>query len=247
MGTTICDTIAPKVVHPDAKSGLLLVCEHASNHIPAALGDLGLTEAQRHLHIAWDPGAADVARALSATLDATLIEARVSRLVYDCNRAPEAPDAIPDLSEVHLIPGNQGLSAAERAERIETYYRPFEACLAQAVSPGLRALVTVHSFTPVYRGAQRPVEIGLLHGRDPGLAQAMLASPLAPRFELRLNEPYSAADGVAHTLDLHANRHGIANVMLEIRNDLIADAAAQAAMAATLAPWIAAVTAEVSP
>lgn len=234
---------AARVLPAPASADCLLVCEHASNRVPEALGGLGLDAAALQSHVAWDPGALGVARGLAERLAAPLVYATVSRLVYDCNRPPEAPDAIPGRSEAYDIPGNLRLTAAARAVRVAGVYAPFRRTLAAEIAArrgALRLMVTVHSFTPVYLGVARAVEIGILHGRDAGLAQAMLAErPAELPHEVRLNEPYSATDGVAHTLDAHGAANRLASVMVEIRNDLIATPAAQAAMAARLAPWIA--------
>ncbi len=87
---------------------VLLVCEHASQRLPERIGSLGLSPDALSSHIAWDPGALAVCRLLSAALDATLVYQRFSRLVYDCNRPPEAESAMPQTSEIFAIPGNQG-------------------------------------------------------------------------------------------------------------------------------------------
>ena len=228
--------------NPRARSRTLIVCEHASNRVPEALDGLGLDPSLLDSHIAWDPGALGLAKALAGRLDAPLVHGGLSRLVYDCNRPPDAPDAIPAVSEVHDIPGNIDLAQGARARRVAHVYRPFENRLAYAIKAcaGLCLLVTVHSFTPVFRGERRSVEIGLLHGDDPRFAQAMLAgAPASNRFVTRINEPYGPEDGVAHTLNAHGVANGLLNVMLEIRNDLIATSDAQEAMAGLLAPWLA--------
>lgn len=231
-----------RVVDAPAAADILLVCEHASNAMPAGFGGLGLDRAVLDTHVAWDPGALGVATGLAAQLAAPLVHGCVSRLVYDCNRPPEARDAIPAASEVYDIPGNAMMSGAERQARIDTVYLPFRARLADEIAARRRALallVTVHSFTPRYRGVPRDVQIGLLHGRDAKFAEAMLRNaPEGLDYVTRLNDPYSAADGVAHTLDLHGAVNGLPSVMLEIRNDLLTTAADQAAMADLLAPWI---------
>ena len=145
----------PVIENAAAKGRAVIVCEHASNHIPAPWGDLGLTDAQRHAHIAWDPGALGLARGLSRHLDAVLVHAPVSRLVYDCNRAPDMAGAMPARSEVHDIPGNAALSPEDRAARTAAVYVPFHdglhAVLMDRIARGLHpALITIHSFTPVY-------------------------------------------------------------------------------------------------
>jgi predicted N-formylglutamate amidohydrolase len=228
----------------EARGRVVLVCEHASNVIPARWGDLGLTEAQRAAHIAWDPGALATARALAERLDAVLVHAPVSRLVYDCNRAPDLPGAMPARSELHDIPGNAAISSAERLARTQAVYLPWvhglHGLLMQRIAAGLRpVVVTIHSFTPVYFGKPRRVEFGVIHDADPALALAIHdAARHLTRLNTELNAPYSALDDVTHTLRVQATPYGLPNAMLEIRNDLIADDTACAAMADMLAPVI---------
>lgn len=218
---------------------ILVVCEHASNRVPAKLNGLGLDDETLGAHVAWDPGALGVAEEIARQLEAVLVQGGASRLVYDCNRPPEAESAVPVSSEVYDIPGNAGLSAEARAERVAQVYEPFRQALAAEIARrDFTTMVTVHSFTPVYNGAAREVEIGLLHGKDAALAKAMMAN-LPDGFVTRLNEPYAACDGVVHTLDLHGAANGLANVMIEVRNDLICTAEQQKAMADILVPWIA--------
>lgn len=229
-----------EVVNPDGGGGFVLVCEHAGNYIPPELGDLGLPPGLMTSHIAWDPGALPVARELSRLLDAPLVAQRISRLVYDCNRPPEAASAIPEHSETHRVPGNVGLSVAARQSRVEAVYQPFHAAVAgrldACVAP---VLVTVHSFTPVYNGVQRDLDVGILHDSDSRMADAMLRhSGAADGLTVRRNEPYGPADGVTHTLCRHALPRGLGNVMIEIRNDLIRDGGSQQAMASRLARWL---------
>ncbi len=227
-----------EVSRDKARSAIVLVCEHASSHIPKELGDLGISRAARHSHVAWDPGAMAVAQRMSENLDAVLVASTVSRLVYDCNRPPDAPDAIPNLSEIHDIPGNVGLTEHQKRARVSRYYTPFRQALAAQISCRIDpVIVTVHSFTPVYKGLTRDVEIGILHDLDSALADAVMQ--VARGYDVRLNAPYGPADGVTHTLKEHAIKHGYLNVMIEVRNDLIADEPAQAAMAKTLTGWIA--------
>lgn len=237
------------VVNPQGAGRVVLVCEHASNFVPAAYGDLGLDRAALAAHIAWDPGALAVALELVRLLDAPLVASRVSRLLYDCNRPPEAPSAVPQESEVYRIPGNAGLSPEARQERAERFYFPFREALAgtigtHAARAGPPAIVTVHSFTPVYRGVARKVEVGILHDDDARLADAMLDAAArgadldASDIVVRRNEPYGPQDGVTHTLREHALPRGLANVMLEIRNDLIATEDDARAMARRIGAWL---------
>jgi predicted N-formylglutamate amidohydrolase len=207
----------------------VFICEHASNRFPDRFGTLGLTAEERLSHIAWDPGALSLAEALSARFDAPLVAAEVSRLLYDCNRPPEHPGAIAVRSEVTDIPGNAALDAAGRAARTEAIYRPFRAAAdalldERAASRRACAVVTIHSFTPTYLGRPRAVEIGILHDEDARLADALLhAVPTdGGGYRIARNEPYGPADGVTHSLAIYGIRRGLPNVMIEVRNDLLA-------------------------
>lgn len=221
----------------DGASSVVLVCEHAGHHVPAALNDLGLSSEARFSHIAWDPGAMGVARAMSKVLDAVLVASNVSRLVYDCNRPPDAPDAMRAQSEAYEIPGNAHLSDAEKQARVAAYYEPFRDTLATEMAvKASPVLVTIHSFTPVYNGLHRAVEVGVLHDQDSRLADALL--DVADRDNVLRNAPYGPEDGVTHTLKQHAIPFGHLNVMLEVRNDLIQNETDQANMGQLLAGWL---------
>lgn len=235
------DGPAVEVLNGDGAGRFVFACEHASNRIPRSLGSLGLTPARALSHIAWDPGALDVARKLSEAFDAPLVAQRISRLVFDCNRSPSAPDGIAELGEGQPIPGNQGLTGAEIEARVDEIYRPFHQALREVLQIRMARrpqpiLVTIHSFTPVYLGRAREVELGVLYDADVRLADAIMrhARPVTG-LEVRHNEPYGPADGVTHTLQEHGIRNGLLNLMLEIRNDLIADDAASRRMADVLA------------
>ena len=217
-------TEAVEILNPDGRGRVVLLCEHASNHIPAEYDALGLSSEAQVSHAAWDPGARALTVLLSEALDAPAVMSRVSRLVYDCNRPPEAPGAMPEKSELIEVPGNKDLSQAAREARTRAVYEPF----CKAVSAVLDArnrdavVVTIHSFTPVYFGQARAVEMGLLHDEDSRLVDAMLeqAHRLGHR-RIARNDPYGPEDGVTHSLKRHALSRGLANVMVEIRNDLI--------------------------
>lgn len=242
---TSADGDAVAVENVNADGAVVLVCEHASSLLPTAAGTLGLSSEALSSHIAWDPGALAVSRLLSAKLDALLVHQRFSRLVYDCNRPPESPAAMPEKSEIYEIPGNRDLSVAERYARTAAIYIPFHdrisAELASRAAAGRPSvLVTVHSFTPIYFGKPRAVEIGILHDTDTRLADVMLdGAAKAGRFRVERNSPYGPEDGVTHTLRLHALPAGHANVMIEVRNDLIANSVDQEVMADYLAGLIA--------
>lgn len=231
----------PLIVNADASSPIVLVCEHASSFIPPELNNLGLACGLLDGHWAWDPGAMRVAEAMSTRLGAVLVASQVSRMVYDCNRPPQAPDAIVVAGEDFQIPGNTGLSGMQRQDRVGLVYEPFKLALADTIrsNQSKPVIVTIHSFTRVYRGRSREVEIGILHDDDDRLANAMLKrADQHTDLLVQRNEPYGPQHGVTHTLREHALPGGFHNVMIEIRSDLIAGKDAQDAMAQTLAGWI---------
>ena len=225
-------------LNPGGASRFLLVCEHASCDIPPDYDDLGLPAADRFSHAVWDPGAIELAVRMGDVLDARVIAGKVSRLVYDLNRPPDDPQAMRVQSERIGVPGNRGLDVTTRRARVEAIYNPFCAVVERAMGPAT-ILVTIHSFTPVFNGQARRVDIGILHDADARLADALLDS--AGQFttaEVARNCPYGPADGVMHTLKRHGLKNARPHVMLEIRNDLIATPAQQAAMARCLAAWL---------
>lgn len=233
-----------------APAGIVLICEHASNALPVDWpelgGDLGISEETRMAHAAWDIGALALSRGLAPHLaracgGAVLVHAPLSRLVYDLNRSPDHPGAMPEVSEIHRVPGNHNLTPEQRIARTMAIHQPFHATLSDEImrilARGHRpAIIAVHSFTPVYHGRHRNVEFGILMDDDEALAQAIFDAAQGCGLDTRINEPYSAKGDVAHTTRMHAGPTRLRNAMLEVRHDLIADAAAQAAMAARLAP-----------
>ncbi len=234
-----------RVTNRAGASPFVLVCDHASNYLPPHLGTLGLKPADMLRHIAWDPGALPVSLKLADLLDAALVEAGVSRLAIDCNRPLDAPDLIPQISETTLVPGNAALTEAERAERIALSWRPFHDTIEALVEERLAAgratwLVSIHSFTPVYKDVVRPWEIGIIHDSDERLAAPLIAALQATkRFDVGINQPYSPADRVYFTLERHARSRGLPCAMIEIRNGEIADADGQTGWAELLAQILA--------
>lgn len=226
----------------EGASPFVLVCDHASRRIPPQYGDMGLTEAERVSHIAWDPGALDVSRALSEMLDAPLVESTVSRLVIDANRDPASANLIWTLSEATRIAANENLSLEERQFRIENYHRPYHDAIDALMAPRMAAgretiLVCMHSFTPVFLGQVRPWPIGLIHGQDVHFTRALrdaLAADL-PGLNVGWNEPYAAMNGVTLTLEKHGDGRGIPATMIELRNDEILSAEGVALWAGRLA------------
>jgi predicted N-formylglutamate amidohydrolase len=240
--STWLDRRAIAVVNPQGRAPFVFVCDHASNWMPPSLRDLGLPVAEVERHIAWDPGALEVAQRLSARLDAPLVHATVSRLVLDVNRDPEHPGSIVTLSEDTPIPGNRDLSPPDRARRIREIYEPYHHRLAAVIerqvsqSGAPPSIIAIHSFTPVYRGECRPWHIGVLSDTDRRLAQPLLAL-LRSDGELTVgdNQPYAATDGVYHTLATHCALRNLRSVMIELRSDLIGDAPSQDRWAEKLA------------
>ena len=226
----------PSVVveeNPDGAGGFVIVCDHASNRIPEDYQSFGFAGDALRTHIAWDPGALGVARRLSATLDAPLLWPDVSRLVLDCNRAPDASSLIVVESEGRPVPANRALSEEERVRRLDHIHTPYhdaiDACLKRRLAAGLpTALIAVHSYTPVYFGKTRPWHVGIVFDDDRRMADLLIRGLKADAaLVVGVNEPYSPADQVYYTVSRHAGRWGLPAAMIEIRNDEIGDEAGQ--------------------
>ncbi len=230
-----------RIINAGASSALLLVCDHATNRIPASLGDLGLSDEHRTRHIAWDIGAARVTEILSELLDAQAILTCYSRLVIDPNRSLSDQTAIPALSDGVLIPANLSLSAAVREQRAAALYWPYHNAVSALLEEYLRrgvvpALVSIHSFTPVMHGLKRPWDMGFLWDKDPRLAVPLIRE-LRQHSELRIgdNEPYSGRYPADFTVDYHGERSDLPHVGIEIRQDHLQDERGQNRMARLLA------------
>jgi predicted N-formylglutamate amidohydrolase len=221
------------VENPDGSGPFVILCDHASNRIPEDYASFGFDEDSLQTHIAWDPGALAVARLLSVELDAPLIWPDVSRLVIDCNRAPDVASLIVMESEGRPVPANRGLSASERERRLGRIHAPYhsaiETCLARRRKSRLPTiLIAVHSYTPVFLGKARPWEVGILFDDDRRLADFLIGGLKAdPALTVGMNEPYSPADHVYYTVGRHAQPHGLPAAMIEIRNDEIGDETGQ--------------------
>jgi predicted N-formylglutamate amidohydrolase len=245
------DLLAPhepspvRILRPEGKSDLLLAADHAGRLIPRSLGTLGLDEAERDRHIAWDIGIAAVTEQLAELLDATAILQTYSRLVIDCNRALHHPTSIPPVSETTVIPGNEGLITAEREARRLAIFEPYHAALAELIERRVVAgrrtvLVAMHSFTPVFKSVARRVEIGVLFHHETKLSRIMLELLRAEDdLVVGANEPYAITDDSDYTVPVHGEARGLDHVEIEIRQDLIDDAAGQAAWAKRMARLLA--------
>jgi predicted N-formylglutamate amidohydrolase len=229
------------VYNADAASPFLLVADHAGNLMPRALGCLGLVEAELQRHIAWDIGIAGLGRLLADALDAMLIQQNYSRLVIDCNRPLDAASSIAAISESTAIPGNAGLDETNKAARATEIFRPYheriEAELERRRQAGRAgALVSLHSFTPVFKGAKRPWHAGVLYNRDARFARCLMALLRAEKqFTVGDNAPYTMSEATDYTIPVHAERRGLHHVLIEVRQDLIADEADQRQWALRLA------------
>jgi predicted N-formylglutamate amidohydrolase len=235
------DPAPVRVLRPSAGSDFFLTADHAGRAIPRVLGDLGLPQSELRRHIAWDIGIADVTETLSQVLDAAAVLQAYSRLVIDCNRHPAWASSIPTISELTAIPGNNAIPPAEREARRRAIFLPYHRRIAELllgrVAAGRRTvLIAMHSFTPVFRGETRTIDIGILYNRDRRLADILL-DLLRGEGDLRVgdNAPYAVTDASDYTVPVHGEGNGLPHVEIEIRQDLIGDNAGQIAWSARLA------------
>jgi predicted N-formylglutamate amidohydrolase len=222
-----------EVVGAERSGQFVVLCDHAGRALPRALGNLGLAAAELESHIAWDIGAAAVARRLAHELDAPLFLQRYSRLVIDCNRPLTAPDSIPVQSGGVAIPGNAQLTPAQAESRAEAIFGPYHARISDLLAQRSHyLLVTVHSFTPELYGQRRPFHAGVLYEQDRRLAAPLLSLLREePGLMVGDNEPYRASAATDYAIIEHGERRGAPYVELEVRQDLVADEAGQAAWA----------------
>ena len=230
---------AVEIINGAGRGTAVLLCDHASRRVPSRLGGLGLDPAALSQHIAWDPGAAAVARRLSARLDAPLVLSGYSRLVIDLNRPLHSPESIPEQSAGVRIPGNQRVSAEQRATRIHALFRPYHDAIGRLLdgrSNRATALLSIHSFTPVLNGEARPWHVGISHWRDPRLA-ALLLEALRHDRDLTVgnNEPYPIEEDIDYTILFHGDGRGLPSVMIEMRQDGLGSPDAAAAWALRIA------------
>lgn len=233
-----------RIVGQDRPGRWLITCDHATNRVPDFIngGDLGIAPGDMARHIAWDPGAAGVAMALAEAFDSPCLLSDFSRLVIDPNRGADDPTLVMKFYDGTIIPANRAADAAEVERRRLALYQPYhEAYEHLAAARPDRVICAIHSFTPQLRGrAPRPWAVGVLYSHlDARLSRALL-DVLAAEADLCTgdNEPYSGhLPGDA--IDQHALRQGRHNTLVELRNDLIADAAAQKAWGQRLAPLLA--------
>lgn len=237
------------VDNPHGTGHAVVVCDHATNRIPRRLNWLGLGAATLASHIAWDPGALQVAHRLAQLLDATLVASGYSRLVIDCNRPLGSDELIAASSAGVVIPGNQGIDARQRQLRISELFAPYHRAIADVLDHRAAAgrpslILSIHSFTPVLNGERRPWEVGFAYGSDSRLALRLIeVAQTGGQHVIGHNQPYSVETAYDHTVPVHGEQRGLPHVLVEIRQDLLTTTGACAAWAA----WLAAVYQESEP
>ena len=236
---------AVEELRPAGTSPLLLVCEHASNAVPAEYASLGVPQADLDRHIGYDIGAAAVTRGLAERLDATALLGVVSRLLIDVNRQPWHPGFVPEESDGTRVPGNIGIDGVERERRADRWFWPFQARVGAEVNARLAAgrpliLVTIHSFTPVLGAEVREWPVGVLYRRAADLGRIVLEElrPLVPPVvgPVGDNKPYRIEiDGTDYTVPVHGDDRELPAIAFEVRHDEIDDEAGVAAWTDRLA------------
>ncbi len=241
VGDSIC------IEAPQSEACFVLLCEHACSRLPEGLGTLGMEPHVGSTHVAWDIEALTIARRLAVTLGSPLIYPTISRLVIDCNRALDHPGLIISETEFGAVPGNLDLAPGEREPRIAEIHRHFHQAvddiLARRRARNLPSwLISIHSFTPIFRDRARPWHFGLIYDGDSRLAlQLRTALIAAGETQVALNQPYSPLDGVYYSLARHGEANDLPCVMIEIRDDLIRTSADQERIARLLANALASV------
>ena len=231
----------------DPASGVIILCDHASNEIPPEYRALGMPEDQLSRHIAYDIGAAGMARRLADVLGAPALLTNFSRLLIDPNRGEDDPTLVMRLSDGAVVPGNARVDDAEIDRRINRFSRPYDRAIktkiSEAMATGIRPVIlSIHSFTPIWRGSPRPWHAGILWAKDGRLSQALIGA-LSAKDDLVVgdNEPYNGAL-TGDVIDRHALANGFSNTLIEIRQDLIANRQDAAAwgdrLAETLRPLL---------
>jgi predicted N-formylglutamate amidohydrolase len=235
------DPPAFTVSHENGTSPFVFVADHAGKRIPPRLQQLGLADCECERHIAWDIGAGALACLIAAALDAFVIRQNYSRLVIDCNRRPSTEQSILAMSELTTVPGNIGLSESERRARVQEIFRPYHERIARELDARraagrATALISVHSFTPVFKAVARPWHVGVLYNRDPRFAHILLDLLQGEKgLTVGDNEPYAVTDASDYTIPVHGEERDLHHVALEIRQDLITEDAGQRKWAALFA------------
>lgn len=237
------DPPAVTVHNPNGAAPGIILCDHASNQVPMALGQLGLQPQEMARHIAYDIGAQGIAEYLSDALDMPAVIAGFSRLVIDLNRPDDDYTLIREIYDGSIVPGNRRLTPEERQARIDEIFRPYHDAITQVMARksaefGVPAVISVHSCTDLYLGEYRPWHIGVLSNRDRRMADRVLEGlvPAQPDLMIGDNKPYSGMSPYGYTIESHALPQGRPNVLFEIRQDLIVTQDGQNRFGAILAP-----------
>lgn len=230
-----------QTVEGAVESGVVLLCDHARNTLPDEYGSLGLNADQFQRHIAYDIGAEALTRGLAERLNCPAVHSCFSRLLIDPNRGEDDPTIVMRLSDGTVIGGNHPISDAEIARRISRFHAPYheaiDRVIERSIQAGVNPLVfSIHSFTPAWKGVARPWHAAILWDADPRLNLFMI-DELRKHDNLQVgdNEPY---DGALKndTMYRHCTKLGLAQSLLEVRQDLIADEKGVAKWVDILAP-----------
>lgn len=214
-----------RLINGGATAPYVIICDHASNVIPPELNDLGVPPAELRRHIAWDIGAAGVAEELSVRFSAPAVICGTSRLVIDCNRHPTDPSSIPVVSDRTRIPGNEKISAAQRAERVARYFAPYHQAIDALIEAKLAAgqapmIFSIHSMTPAMAGIPRPWQVAISWHQDQRLSTPMLAAlRRVSGISVGDNQPYALDPAEDYSVPQHAMRRGLAHIQVEFRQD----------------------------
>ena len=234
-GGAVPDLLGPgdpppfELINPAGRGRLVLFSDHAGRAIPRRLGTLGLTQSELDQHIGWDIGIGKLARRLAAALDAPAVLGTYSRLVIDCNRRLDDPTSIAQESDRIPVPGNRGLSEADRQARRQAIFAPYHRAVSDVVARKIAegpapAILSLHSFTPTMNDFARPWHVGVLWHRDPRFPVPLMARLLEePDLVVGDNEPYSGRDEHGYSIPAHAEAHGLPHALIEMRQDLIGD------------------------
>jgi len=223
-----------EVLNQAGHSDIVLICEHASNYIPASFDGLGLSDVDLKRHIAWDIGAEAVSRSLSALLDAPCFIGKYSRLLIDLNRPIESATSIPVRSEATDIPGNVQLSPGERQLRVDRIFTPFQAAISAHLDRRKKygratSIVAIHSFTPIFLGQARPWETGVLFNKSTNFGRHLIDRlKQVTGLNIGANVPYVIDRQSDYAIPIHGEDRGLEAVLVEIRQDLIGHPEGQA-------------------
>jgi len=220
---SIGDPAPVEWVNEESHSPVMLLCEHGGNQLPINQNSLGLSAETLKEHIAWDIGAAEVARKVAALLQAPLLIQRYSRLLIDCNRPPNTAESIPERSDGVVIPGNSNLSHQQRLSRQLEIFNPLDDAIKESLARHpIKAAFSIHSFTPQMRDEKpRPWHAGFLSRTDRRTSEAMInvVKQKRPELTLAINEPYAIDDESDWFIPHYAESNNLVHCLIEIRND----------------------------